>query len=462
MFRYTILTVLLVTNHITAQLYEETVGRDQHGIRRNNQNKINLDPTNRSKDIQDTSYSKPAEASNKFNDEVSLTPSMKNNCTTEEGVSGVCVLYYLCDANTRSVITDGSSILDERFGSPKSCNSYLEVCCELKDRIAVKVISTQNEQFHSSSSPPGFSAVSDEVQHSAPPKKFARNEECGWNRPDLFVFRTASQQVADGVIFSNYGEFPWMVALLKKSNTNVWVQNDYIGGGSIIHPSVVITVNHKLLQVTPEELKCRAGEWDTQTVNEQFQVQERDADRFVSHEEFFITSAYNDIALIFLKAPFDFAAAPHIGTACLLNMMPDTSAGPCFSMGWGKVAKTEATINILKKIKLGLVEHEACRNMLQTNTRFRHIPHFELHKSLTCAGGEEFIDTCQKDGGSPLVCPIGNRDGQIRYGVVGMVAYGLECGKPNVPGVYANIPYLYEWVGKKMKEAGYENCSYCY
>ncbi|CAH2217238.1 jg13316, partial [Pararge aegeria aegeria] len=152
--RYTILTVLLVTNHITAQLYEETVGRDQHGIRRNNQNKINLDPTNRSKakreslddvvkwvnevvkadsigessakpnkklnldpsniNIQDTSYSKPAEASNKFNDEVSLSPSMKNNCTTEEGVSGVCVLYYLCDANTRSVITDGSSILDER------------------------------------------------------------------------------------------------------------------------------------------------------------------------------------------------------------------------------------------------------------------------------------------------------------------------------------------------------------
>ena len=31
-----------------------------------------------------------------------------------------------------------------------------------------------------------------------------------------------------------------------------------------------------------------------------------------------------------------------------------------------------------------------------------------------------------------------------------MVAYGVDCGMENVPGVYAKVPEFYDWVIDKM------------
>ena len=47
-------------------------------------------------------------------------------------------------------------------------------------------------------------------------------------------------------------------------------------------------------------------------------------------------------------------------------------------------------------------------------------------------------DTCDEEGGgSPLVCPL--IEDRERFVQVGIVAWGLGCGKENVPGVYASV-----------------------
>lgn len=43
--------------------------------------------------------------------------------------------------------------------------------------------------------------------------------------------------------------------------------------------------------------------------------------------------------------------------------------------------------------------------------------------------------TLQGDGGGPLVCE--RNDGS--YAVAGLVAWGIDCGQPGVPGVYVNV-----------------------
>ena len=48
------------------------------------------------------------------------------------------------------------------------------------------------------------------------------------------------------------------------------------------------------------------------------------------------------------------------------------------------------------------------------------------------------MDTCAGDGGGPLFCPLA-ADPE-RYVQIGIVAIGLECGLPDVPGIYASIP----------------------
>lgn len=48
-------------------------------------------------------------------------------------------------------------------------------------------------------------------------------------------------------LYGHYAEFPWMLALLYK-----WGPDDtsinFLGGGSLIHPKVVLTAAHKLIE----------------------------------------------------------------------------------------------------------------------------------------------------------------------------------------------------------------------
>ena len=55
----------------------------------------------------------------------------------------------------------------------------------------------------------------------------------------------------------------------------------------------------------------------------------------------------------------------------------------------------------LHKVDLPIVDSASCQASLRT-TRLGQA--FQLHPSFICAGGQANKDTCQKDGGGPLVC----------------------------------------------------------
>ena len=57
----------------------------------------------------------------------------------------------------------------------------------------------------------------------------------------------------------------------------------------------------------------------------------------------------------------------------------------------------------LKQVQLPIVDHLACQTKLRESPKIPKT--FKLDSSLLCAGGEENKDTCEGDGGGPLVCP---------------------------------------------------------
>ena len=67
---------------------------------------------------------------------------------------------------------------------------------------------------------------------------------------------------------------------------------------------------------------------------------------------------------------------------------------------------------------------------------------FQLHAGEICAGGETGKDSCEGDGGSPLVCQSINR----RWHVVGLVAWGIGCANRDVPGVYVNVYHYLDFI----------------
>jgi len=242
---------------------------------------------------------------------------------------------------------------------------------------------------------------------------------------------------------SQFGEFPWMTAVLNSRLINGKEQDVYQCGGSLIHPQVVLTVAHCVARKETAGLKVRLGEWDTQSEGEFIPHQDIPVADVVIHENFVQAGVLNDFALLFLAQPA--RLSPEVDVVCL----PDNSGfdgNKCIVNGWGKdqFGKEGRYQHILKKLDLPVVARDVCQNSLRSTRLGRF---FLLHDSFICAGGEPGKDTCKGDGGSPLVCQ--RPDG--RYAQVGLVAWGIGCGG-DTPGVYAGVEYAKDWILGKLQQ----------
>uniref|UniRef100_A0A6A7FQZ3 Plasma kallikrein-like n=2 Tax=Hirondellea gigas TaxID=1518452 RepID=A0A6A7FQZ3_9CRUS len=240
-----------------------------------------------------------------------------------------------------------------------------------------------------------------------------------------------------------------MAAVLQTEYIGDEEVNLYVCGGSLIYPDVVLTAAHcvQSWQTTPSILKVRLGEWDTQRTYELYTHVDRRVKQVITHERFNAGSLSNDFAILFLESPV--VLTPHIDTICLPDQFTSVDSNRCFVTGWGKneFGKVGEYQNILKKVSLPLVDHHDCQNALRT-TRLGQF--FNLHASFNCAGGGiDGQDACKGDGGSPLVCPL--LSNSHSYVQVGIVAWGIGCGEPGIPGVYGNVFKGVEWVHNKLQ-----------
>lgn len=276
-------------------------------------------------------------------------------------------------------------------------------------------------------------------------------QSCGYRNVDGVGFRITGNNDNE----AQFAEFPWTVAILKEEQASGQVLNVYQCGGSLIHPSVVLTAAHCVAGKQPHALKIRAGEWDTQTKDEIFPHQDRNVVDVVVHEQYYKGGLFNDVALLFLAEPVQIVE--NVNTICLPPQDYTFDLKRCFASGWGKdlFGKEGKYQVILKRVELPVVPHAQCQSSLRS-TRLGN--HFELNKSFICAGGERGKDTCKGDGGSPLVCPIPGTVHQ--YYQAGIVAWGIGCGDDHLPGVYVNVPLFRNWIDGKMHAHNLQTSSY--
>ncbi|KAF5276066.1 hypothetical protein FQA39_LY00862 [Lamprigera yunnana] len=342
-------------------------------------------------------FTKPTDSGNQ---EINLNPSP----ATDTGTANCeCVAYYLCNNNT--IIQDGFGIIDIRIDDGP-CD-YLSVCCG-KDETVTEPLT---------------------------PKPDIDRPGCGRRNPQGVGFRITGANDHE----AQFGEFPWMVALLREESIegNPKKLLIYQCGGSLIHPQVVLTAAHCVHDKT-KQYKIRAGEWDTQTKNELYPHQDRDVKQVISHKNYYAGALFYDFALLILESPLEITE--NVDVACLPEANMNVDNLRCLASGWGKdvFGKEGKYQVILKKIELPIVPWATCQDRLRTTRLGKH---FKLHETFICAGGEPDQDTCKGDGGSPLVCPTPGND--KKYFQAGIVAWGIGCGENLIPGVMSFLLLLF-------------------
>lgn len=154
-----------------------------------------------------------------------------------------------------------------------------------------------------------------------------------------------------------------------------------------------------------------------------------------------------------LESPFNLDE--HINTICLPQQGLQSTGSTCVASGWGKdvFGKAGKYSVIMKRVELPVVDSAQCQRTLQAT---RLGPRFRLDNSFICAGGQPGVDTCQGDGGAPLVCPVGADNRHVQSGIV---SWGIGC-KENRPAVYVDVADFRNWIDSQMSTLGLDSASY--
>jgi len=140
-----------------------------------------------------------------------------------------------------------------------------------------------------------------------------------------------------------------------------------------------------------------------------------------------------------------FIARTYINTVCL----PERQFSPntrCWVAAWGKGLHEQ------REVDLPLLSKSECERRLRPEFRSRGVNNWTLASSELCAGGEG-KDSCEGEGGAPLVCLDKDTD---QYYAVGLVGYGFDCSG-SLPAVYTNLmdPDIRNFVDEAISNRNY-------
>ncbi|KAM6166335.1 serine protease 41-like [Erethizon dorsatum] len=156
----------------------------------------------------------------------------------------------------------------------------------------------------------------------------------------------------------------------------------------------------------------------------------------------------NDIALLRLASSVTYTK--YIQPVCV--QASSSSAflhrPDCWVTGWGTLQEDLTPLPPpyhLREVQVTILNNTRCNYLFKQPTVLS-----KIKDSMFCAGAEDgSTDTCKGDSGGPLVCDLDGLWYQI-----GIVSWGVGCGRPNRPGVYTNVSQYVPWILKTIARGG--------
>ncbi|XP_072535268.1 mannan-binding lectin serine protease 2-like [Salminus brasiliensis] len=240
------------------------------------------------------------------------------------------------------------------------------------------------------------------------------------------------------------GSFPWQVFFLPSSSERA--------GAFVIGEKWIMTAAHNFKSVTiPLSTKTIKAYVGHNVPRERSQFIKLNISSIHIHPLYNNTDDKdydNDIALMKLNTPITFTEK--VRPLCL----PPKSAEMIDRLGWvsGFGLKEEHTVSHeLRYVRLPIVDQKTCGDSIDNEWKRlgkQGEKILRLTDNMFCAGfGEGGQDACSGDSGSAFVV---EQNGV--HWAMGIVSWGMDCGKDDTYGVYTKISQYLDWINMTMSE----------
>ncbi|XP_012790876.2 transmembrane protease serine 11B-like protein [Sorex araneus] len=223
---------------------------------------------------------------------------------------------------------------------------------------------------------------------------------------------------------SQEGEWPWQASLKRNGK--------HYCGASLISERYLVTAAHCFKGTNnPKNYTVSFGT----RVSPPYMLHH--VQRIIVHENYILGQHRNDIAIIMLTEKVSFKNDVH--RICLPEATQIFPPGEGVVVtGWGALSYEGEYPVLLQKAPVKIIDTAICN----AEEAYGGM----VEDEMLCAGYiEGNIDACHGDSGGPLVHPNSRN---IWY-LVGIVSWGVECGKVNKPGVYVRVTSYRSWIASK-------------
>jgi len=226
-------------------------------------------------------------------------------------------------------------------------------------------------------------------------------------------------------------EWPWIAGIYKNGRQ--------FCGGSLVDATHILTAAHCVDHMRPSDipsLLVKLGDHDINTESETKTTNVKVA-QIIKHKGFSQQTLHNDVAILRLSTPVQFRR--NVRPVCMkssgASVRKDTLATV---IGWGLMSDVGPRPPSLQEITFKVWSNSECSSIYGSTAPGGITDH------MLCAG-QQGQDSCMGDSGGPMTTLVGDH-----YEQIGIVSWGIACGKREFPGVYTRVGKMRPWIDRAL------------